>query len=141
MEGNCYLISPTNLTWWQAEQFCGENGGHLAEVQSAEEERSLWGILDSRHNKAYWLGLTDLAYEGRFEWQYSYKPLISQGDDTWVNWFPGQPDNDGGREDCVLSFYKEGSDWKWNDAPCDMFHADWSIIDVKFDIYALCQAF
>ena len=72
-------------------QFCGENGGHLAEVQSAEEEKTLWGILDSRHNKAYWLGLTDLAYEGKFEWQFSYKPLISQGDDSWVNWFPGQP--------------------------------------------------
>ena len=27
MEGNCYLISPTNLTWWQAEQVRVEKGG------------------------------------------------------------------------------------------------------------------
>ena len=27
MEGNCYLISPTNLTWWQAEQVRVEEGG------------------------------------------------------------------------------------------------------------------
>ena len=62
----------------------------------------------------YWIGLTDLAYEGRFIWQHSYKPLGG----GWANWYPNEPNDAGGSEDCVLMF-NNGTSWGWNDSACN----------------------
>ena len=44
-------------------QFCWENGGHLAEFSSSEEEARVDDILAT--DLDYWIGLTDLASEGK----------------------------------------------------------------------------
>ena len=45
-------------------QFCWENGGHLAEFSSSEEEARVDDILAT--DLDYWIGLTDFASEGKY---------------------------------------------------------------------------
>merc|ERR1719495_317 len=107
LNGTCYLTSPSPLTWFQAEEFCGVKGGYLAEIQSEQESRLVASIL--HQEKAYWIGLTDLANSGHYVWQHSFKPL------TWSNWRAGSPDS--ASQHCVEMYWTK-SDWKWNDNDC-----------------------
>merc|ERR1712131_204518 len=85
---HCYLLSPTKLNWFQAQQFCEENGGYLAEILSQSQQNNLDALLNIGQCKNYWIGLSDLAYEGKFEWQHSFTPL-----GEYTNWLSTQPDN------------------------------------------------
>ena len=81
-------------------QFCADKGGWLAEIFTSEEQVSMNQLLPIGDNShAYWIGLTDSAVEGHFVWQHSSKPLI------WSNWYPGEPNNAWGIEDCVILQY------------------------------------
>ena len=75
----------------------------------------------------YWIGLTDLAVEGRFVWQHSFTPL-NLG--HWTIWGPGQPNNSEGGQDCV-NMYRYGNTWRWDDSWCQLNN------DV---VYGLCEA-
>ena len=93
-------------------QFCEEKGGYLAEILSQSEQTNLEALLNFGQYKNYWIGLSDLAYEGKFEWQYSLTPL-----GEYTNWSSTQPDNAQGGEDCVMLWRKDN--WSWNDLNCD----------------------
>merc|ERR1719402_384927 len=80
----CYLLSPTKMTFWEADQFCNDNRGWLAEIFSAEEQSKINEVL--MQEDWFWIGLTDLAFEGQFEWHHSYKALGS-----WTNWRATEP--------------------------------------------------
>merc|ERR1711973_714537 len=122
---HCYLLSPTKMNWFQAQQFCAENGGYLAEILSQSEQSNLEALLKIGQYKNYWIGLSDLAYEGKYEWQHSFTPL-----GEYNNWAPTQPDGQG-NEDCVRLCH--GWDWGWADWICDYnLHG-------SDEIHALCQ--
>ena len=63
-----------------------------------------------------WIGLSDLAKEGSFEWLGG--GIFRKG---YTNWRPGEP-NGGTRENCVefIPGMKYGISWKkkWNDKVC-----------------------
>merc|ERR1712179_591162 len=63
----CYTYSPEILTFYQADEFCKQNGGLLAEPRGVDETNILIDILPLE-SRQYWIGLTDLAIEGNFEW-------------------------------------------------------------------------
>ena len=90
-------------------QFCAQKGGYLAEIVSKIEQTNLNTIL--REDYRYWIGLTDLATEGKFVWQHAFSPLRE-----YTNWIPGEPNNMG-NEDCVMIWPHKGG-WGWNDGPC-----------------------
>ena len=100
----------------------------------------------------YWLGLTDLAHEGHnhnsfvmfavnmtylfagiFKWEEGH----DQAD--YTNWWPGEPNNVGEKEDCVLkslqSYESAPIDDRigWDDFPCDKETIH------EFSIHALCM--
>jgi hypothetical protein len=58
-----------------------------------------------------WMGGTDAASEGTWVWSPSNTPL------SYTNWPPGQPDDHGGGEDCLM-FNWGSSPGAWNDGPC-----------------------
>jgi len=89
-----YLLSPTDLTWNQAKEFCEEKGGYLAEIKSQSEQSNIETILESPNS--YWIGMTDLATEGEFVWQ-GTSTSVQEG---YTNWSPGEPNNGGGIQDC-----------------------------------------
>ncbi len=77
---------------------------------------------DPSGNSYFWIGLTDIFYEGTFIWP-------STGEQaTYFNWFPGQPDNAGNGIEHFAHIYPTSRERKWNDYFND-----------KTDIYALCQ--
>ena len=51
------------LSWREAQDLCEGLGGYLAEITSAEEEVLIDTFLTD--GISYWLGLTDLAHEGK----------------------------------------------------------------------------
>ena len=50
------------MNWTDAQTYCRETGGFLAEILSKEEEILLDTFLIG--GKSYWLGLTDKGNEG-----------------------------------------------------------------------------
>ena len=44
-------------------QFCRDNDGYLAELDTRDEDEEVNGFLD--RNKYYWIGLNDRDREGR----------------------------------------------------------------------------
>jgi len=75
--------------------------------------------LDMDSGGLYWIGLADLADEGKFVWQHSFQPL------NWTNWCNRLCDSsncDGntypisGKGDCVFAGF--GSNFNWMNADC-----------------------
>lgn len=101
--GNGHSYSLLNWTSWTASEAEAESlGGHLATIRNASENDWVYNTFQSYLPNliAYpgdpsgtattlWIGLNDLATPGKFQWA-SGEPV------TYVNWFPGQPDNIGG---------------------------------------------
>ena len=52
-------------------QFCWSSGGYLGELVSQEQEESLDSVL--MRGVHYWIGLNDMATEGRFVWAESHQ--------------------------------------------------------------------
>merc|ERR1719334_2379709 len=134
---HCYLLSPTKLNWFQAQQFCEDKGGYLAEILSQSEQTNLEALLNIGKYNNYWIGLSDLAQEGKFQWQHSFTPL-----GEYKAWCSGEPDNKGsGDEDCVhLRPYSTPLEdrWCWNDLDCGKVDED-THDGRDTGIFALCQ--
>jgi len=118
---HCYFwgIKRPFKAWTAAEEFCQEEGGHLASVGSNETMDYI--ILGIRrrgfgNGHKFWLGGNDIAKEGVWKWT----------DCTpWelTFWKRGQPDNFGGYSHCVVFDVNN----QWNDYPCT-----YSTYDVRF---------
>eukprot|EP00964_Phaeocystis_antarctica_P102291 scaffold67648_cov33-Phaeocystis_antarctica.AAC.1 len=91
------------LSWADADAACQATGLQLATVQSAAQNALL--VTAAAGNKV-WIGGTDAASEGTWVWSPSNMPL------SYTNWYPGEPNNQGG-EDCLE--FNFGGPGKWND--------------------------
>ena len=67
-------------------------------------------ISSSRRIENIYLGLSDAITEGTFLW------TVTGSVASYTNWYPGEPNDNEKREDCVLLSYNGG---KWGDFPCD----------------------
>ena len=81
--GSHYYCSLTGLDWTSAQQNAINNGGHLAVINSQAENDFIKNIIPL---SSAWIGLSDLASEGNFQWV-NGDPLV------YTNWYPGQPNN------------------------------------------------
>ncbi|MEL7355615.1 MAG: LamG-like jellyroll fold domain-containing protein [Cyanobacteria bacterium J06560_6] len=100
--GKLYLLS--NAGNWEAAQAEAESlGGNLVTINDAAEEQ--W-LNNTFNNQRLWIGLTDSATEGQFEW--------ANGETvTYTNWASGQPDNYRGSEHYAEMNW--GGTSQWND--------------------------
>merc|ERR1712098_395755 len=117
---SCYLVSHVKMTWGEAQEFCYEKKGFLAEITTREEDNLLDTIL--AEDLHYWIGLSDWASEGTWVWQDSHQKA------DYTNWRPGQPEGEG---DCAFKSYWDGNP-RWWDYPCNdnIWHQT---------IHALCE--
>ena len=77
-------------------------------VDDAAEDQFLIDIYRTLpSNDRMWIGLSDRAIEGTFEW-------VDGTPVTFENWAPGMPDNNGGAQDCAV--YGPGG--QWDDVGC-----------------------
>ena len=91
LNGSQYYCSTSPAQWQVAESTCNSLGGHLVSINSAEENAFLTDILTLQ---SAWIGLSDVANEGVFEW--SNGQALS-----YSNWYPGQPNNYNNNQDYV----------------------------------------
>ncbi|XP_013361785.1 PREDICTED: pulmonary surfactant-associated protein D isoform X2 [Chinchilla lanigera] len=89
-----------------AQKICSQAGGQTASPRSAAENAALQELVTAQ-NKAAFLSMTDSKKEGTFVYP-SGEPLV------YSNWAPGEPNNNGGAENCVEIF----TNGKWNDKAC-----------------------
>ena len=103
------LLTPATWTW--SERAAVAVGGHLTTIRSQAEQTWVFNTLAGYGgvNRLLWIGLNDVATEGRFVWS-SGAPV------TFTNWAPGEPNNTLGGEDFV-TMYQPGhaQAGRWND--------------------------
>jgi len=94
---HCYRWVNNLMNWTAAEDFCQEEGGHLASVGSNETMDNIMYVLRRGgfgDNDYFWLGGNDLAKEGVWEWTDCTPWEFSL-------WLPEEPSNWNGIEHCV----------------------------------------
>uniref|UniRef100_A0A1A9W341 C-type lectin domain-containing protein n=1 Tax=Glossina brevipalpis TaxID=37001 RepID=A0A1A9W341_9MUSC len=109
-----YVDTEFKGNWFQAWHECASRNMTLIALDSEEKNKALEHALKKDcETDAYprlWLGGTDLGAEGQYVWASTGKPF------DYVNWSPGNPDNDGGYEHCAYIWEK--TDFQWNDGDC-----------------------
>ena len=105
---HCYFYGTDTKSWNDAEEFCQEEGGHLASVNTPAIQDYVVDELKSRGLNSAWFGGNDIEEEGVWKWT----------DGTpweFTNWGPHSPNNANG-QDCFQ--YDMG--YEWDDAGCSL---------------------
>ena len=117
--GHYYKIfANTCRTWEQAKKYCESLGGHLAILDTPEENRRVYHIMKELGYSLAYFGLTDLGHNGHWKWV-NGKPL------TWSNWSPGEPNSNA---EHYAMFYFRSEPYKWNDGTFGPDPADTTFI-------------
>ncbi|MDB5336167.1 MAG: C-type lectin domain family 4 er E-like isoform [Planctomycetaceae bacterium] len=106
--GHEYAIIQEPATWHVAKQICQEMGGHLAVINSTEENDRLKALCIESKVKV-WLGATDEVTEGKWQWIDGSPVRIEI-----------QTDNDNGDEHCMRFSPHIGT---WDDVPSGQRYA------------------
>jgi hypothetical protein len=100
-----FVYISTVQPWVAHRAACQALGGDLASIHSAAENAAVLAVIPQ--SAAPWIGATDAVSEGTWRW--------SDGTPwDYSNWAPGEPNDEGGNEDCAL-LYASGA---WNDGQC-----------------------
>lgn len=127
-EGNkhCYMLFLSPKSWFSAKKACENIGGYLATFTSEDELKAVYSKFKPRFAgnamtwKGPWIGYTDAAEEGRWQWITGEVSVSGQGT-TYSNWYDEkEPDDCCGGEDCA---HIAGGNWdsqlgSWNDNKC-----------------------
>ncbi|XP_066270603.1 perlucin-like isoform X2 [Branchiostoma lanceolatum] len=106
---NMYKLHTVKRTYEVAQKACEAKGAHLADVKT----KDLHNFLVKRIKKKadYWIGAKYINAEG--EWKWSDGTAV-----TYTNWYPGQPNNLRGNQDCGLMWHRDQG-YRWNDDFCN----------------------
>ncbi|KAG5841987.1 hypothetical protein ANANG_G00172900 [Anguilla anguilla] len=113
-EDRCFHHVAEKKTWLDAELNCLHLGGNLVSEHNEDEHeflKHLHKTLDDK-NGPFWIGLSDAHKEKTWLWSDGTR---ASGKD-YTRWNPAEPNNFGGKEDCVHSNY--GGKKNWNDVNC-----------------------
>jgi hypothetical protein len=111
--GHDYLLTPTEMSWQDAQSYARSLGGDLVTIRSqAENDWLMQTFWSARVSGSIWIGLTDEQIEGQWQWV-SGEPV------TFLNWYAGEPNNaptsPTGEDYAVL--YEVPENGQWNDYP------------------------
>ncbi len=106
------VITAEGIFWSDAKAAADAMGWHLATVTSAAEDAFVSSLLPTSpaSRSHYWLGASDAANEGAWQW-------VTGEAWSYTNWWGGEPNNVGA-EDYLGYDYRGG--WAWNDAQNDL---------------------
>ncbi|XP_073326622.1 C-type lectin lectoxin-Phi1-like [Pagrus major] len=100
-----FVLINTSMTLTEAQSYCRDHHTDLASVRNTAENQEVKDLIPP--GGIAWIGLF------RDSWKWS-----DGSNSSFRYWAQGQPDNDGGIEDCVVAHL--GRDGKWWDVPCDL---------------------
>jgi hypothetical protein len=98
---HAYSFEPTSMTWHEAVLACELAGGHLACVNSSQENEF---FLDLTNGKGGWIGASDEQEEGKWRW-------VDGSGLEFQSWKGGEPNNANGIE----HYAKLERNGHWND--------------------------
>lgn len=101
-----FKTSGSEKSFADAQEVCRQAGGQLASPRSFAENTAIQQLITA-YNKAAFLSMTDVRKEGTFVYPTEESLVYS-------NWAPGEPNNNGGSENCVEIF----TNGQWNDKSC-----------------------
>ena len=93
-QGICYYFNSDSTTWAAARSVCQRKGGDLARADTSGHNVIIRWLTYGVKN--VWIGLSDVSNEGHFHW------VGTDEHAEFEYWKAGQPDNNGGNEDCVI---------------------------------------
>ncbi|XP_053388641.1 perlucin-like protein [Mercenaria mercenaria] len=127
-QGSCYLFGNQKMTFNDAETFCEQSGAHLVHIDDTQENNFILEMVGRFHTQNWWIGLTDGVIEGN--WKFAGTDISP----AYTNWYPGQPESNGGRtnEDCATLYHKVS--FKWVDISCT---TSWQPICEKWFVHIL----
>jgi len=93
--GHAYLLTDNSVSWMDAEAQAQSLGGHLVTINDAGENEWVRATFSSAYGNL-WIGLTDQAAEGSWEWSsgqaLGYSNWASGQPDNWDSWWGGDAD-------------------------------------------------
>ncbi|MBQ9070127.1 MAG: leucine-rich repeat protein [Clostridia bacterium] len=107
-EGNYYMLFDNICgSMEEAKAFCENIGGHLAIIDSQEENDAVYSGLVSLGYRNAFFGLTDSQKEGTWL-------TVTGNSPTYTNWHSGEPNSESSSEDWAM-FYWKYTNGQWND--------------------------
>ena len=104
---NCYLFKLEKKTWTAAEDFCLNEGGHLASIASKAINTF---IGDEMYPEDFWVGGNDRGREGTWKWTDCTPWEFA----FWGSGEPNNVDHSGNSQNCMK--YRRRT--KWDDDTC-----------------------
>ncbi|XP_071796330.1 C-type mannose receptor 2-like [Asterias amurensis] len=106
---SCYRVTETRFTWSDAKDECRNLGGVLGAPSSDQENEFIAQLFPL--DDAVWIDCNDIEDEGR------WKCREGNVEVAYRNWYPGEPNNYQGDEDCaVLASWR--NERQWHDGKC-----------------------
>ena len=107
--GHDYYLLSAN-TWTASETEAENLGGTLAVIRNASQQEWVFSKFGSHGgmNRDFWIGLHRKINGGLFFW-------ITEEPVDYMNWYPGEPNNAGGVENCVHMRAGDDKPGTWND--------------------------
>ena len=100
-----FAFCDTELSFDAADDYCETIDARLASIHSDPENTF---VYDNTGNTRYWIGYTDEASEGTWQW-------VDGTQTDHQAWNPGQPNNAGGNENCAVMLESVAA---WHDTEC-----------------------
>ncbi|XP_067661422.1 uncharacterized protein [Haliotis asinina] len=122
---SCYSFHTSAVFWITGQVNCKEENAlsHLVAINSKEEQDFLVNVIKSSPALTaagmggFYTSGNDELIEKTFQWTGSE---LSRNI-TYTNWYPGQPNNVGGVQHCLLMEYPT-ADYQWGDVECNTAH-------------------
>ncbi|XP_038588165.1 type-2 ice-structuring protein-like [Micropterus salmoides] len=110
--GRCFHYVPKPMTWAKAEKNCESMGGNLASVHNLLEYHEIQRLIMSASYEytVTWIGGSDAQEENQWFW-------IDGTPFNYLNWCGGEPNNLGGRQNCLQ--INHGDQKCWDDYQCN----------------------
>ncbi|KAL7841247.1 hypothetical protein SRHO_G00249380 [Serrasalmus rhombeus] len=98
-----------------AQLYCRNTYSNLATINNMEDMKNLLATVTDGYLGAAWIGLYQQSTPG-WHWSLSMPDFYDEGEVEYRNWFPGEPNNAGGIEDCGVM----DANSQFMDIPCTL---------------------
>uniref|UniRef100_A0A672GP71 Uncharacterized protein n=1 Tax=Salarias fasciatus TaxID=181472 RepID=A0A672GP71_SALFA len=109
-----YNFVNTSVNWTDAQRMCRDLFTDLATIESAADAEA---VLNPTYVGKAWIGLHDDLINS-WMWSLNDSSFYGEGEDTYRNWFTGEPNNVNGQEYCVELVSRSPYFGRWNDTYC-----------------------